>query len=79
MNVETIQITDKNQIMTETIKWRETLVITNGTDANIDIVNKDRKVTALKKTETETETIRTPIVEICMKIGTDTTLGTPDR
>ena len=67
------------QIMIEAIGEREILVIVNGTDVKIDIVSKDRNVADMKKTVTETETEMITIVDIHMKIGTDTTLGTQDR
>ena len=67
------------QIMIEAIGEREILVIVNGTDVKIDIVSKDRNVADMKKTVTETETEMITIVDIHVKIGTDTTLGTQDR
>ena len=67
------------EIMRETIGGREILVIVNGTDVKIDIVSKDRNVADMKKTETETGTKMITIVDIQMKIGTNTTLGTVDR
>ena len=48
-------------------------------DVKIDIVSKDRKVADMKKTATETETEIITIVDIHMKIGTNTALGTQDR
>ena len=67
------------QIMIETIGEREILVIVNGTHVKIDIVSKDRNAADMKKTVTETDTEMITIVDIHVKIGTDTTLGTQDR